>query len=100
MEPLPGNRQIQESYVEQHMKEWGDSIDRMGHLMSGLVIGEAIPQADPDGFLPEGIKVQVCHGLHRKLVMEERVKGTLMMEHILRKGRKEPANLNFLGSRS
>ena len=86
LESLLGNRVIQDHFVNQHLEHWGDSIDRMGHPMSGILLGEGLVQPDSEGFLPQGNVVQVCHGQHRKLVMVEKVKSTLITQHTIQTG--------------
>src|SRR5260370_8277937 len=70
----------------------------MGHPMSGILLGEeSVQPADcsPDSevFLPGHMRVQVCHGQHRKLVMEE-VRTTLVTEDLLVRGKEVSVSTN------
>ena len=89
MDPLPGNREIQPHFVKQHIEGWGNSIDRMGHPMSGILIGEESAQPDSEDFLPRHMRVQVCHGQHRMLVMEEKIWTTLITEEVVMRAQEE-----------
>ncbi|KAF8322399.1 uncharacterized protein EI90DRAFT_3077887 [Cantharellus anzutake] len=81
MVPLPGNRMIQQNFVNDHVQAWGDAIDRVNHPMSGLLLYAERVAPDAEGFLPTQFKVQVCHGQHRKLVMEEMIRQTLVSQY-------------------
>ena len=87
MEPLPGNREVQQEFVQKYITNWGDSIDRMNHPMSGILPVSETAGIDSDGFLPSHLKVQICHGQHRKLVMEEKIRTSLITEKMLKMGK-------------
>src|SRR5258708_35219152 len=82
MDKLPSNRDIQRPYVAQYIKEWAYKIDIENHPMSGIldhdVDGSVLAEANM--FLPSHLHVQICHGQHRKLVMEERINQALLIE--------------------
>jgi hypothetical protein len=95
MEDLPGNRKVQKEFVLQYIKEWGDSIDRVNHPMSGLLLDLETTGADSSGFLPIDLRVQVCHGQHRKMVMEEKIRTCLIQETLYNTGEELDASHEF-----
>jgi hypothetical protein len=85
MDKLPGNREIQPQFIVEYNKQWGDAIMQEAHPMSGVLQVElgAIPSSQ-DGFLPPELKVYLCHGQHRKAVLEESIGWALANDRFVR----------------
>ncbi|KAF8309061.1 uncharacterized protein EI90DRAFT_3106738, partial [Cantharellus anzutake] len=96
MEQLPGNREVQPEFVKKYLAAWGMNINRDRHPMAGILTSEpGSVRLGASEFLPSHLKVYLCHGQHRKRVLENAIQLALTKETMAESGDEDPEPHEF-----
>ncbi|KAF8325337.1 uncharacterized protein EI90DRAFT_3157007 [Cantharellus anzutake] len=96
MEQLPGNREVQREFVKKYFAAWGMNITGDRHPMAGILTSEpGSVRLGASEFLPSHLKVYLCHGQHRKRVLENAIQLALTKETMAESGDEDPEPHEF-----